>query len=69
MPVFEHYNKQLESHIADLNNIGGREAGSCTGVLVLAFNVSVVSARVCVCWCVCKDAVDPFQGEIYLATT
>jgi leucyl aminopeptidase len=32
MPVFKHYEKQLESHFADICNVGGRDAGSCTGI-------------------------------------
>lgn len=36
MPTYKQYGSQLESHYADLNNIGGREAGSCTGVCVTA---------------------------------
>ena len=30
MPMYEEYGEQLKSHIADLNNIGGRPAGSIT---------------------------------------
>lgn len=36
MPVYKHYEKQLESSIADLCNVGGREAGSCTGMCTLS---------------------------------
>jgi len=30
MPMFEHYGKQIESDVADIKNVGGREAGTIT---------------------------------------
>jgi leucyl aminopeptidase len=35
MPMFEHYGKQLESNVADIKNIGGREAGTITAAKFL----------------------------------
>lgn len=35
MPVFELYREQLKSDVADLKNVGGREAGSCTAAAFL----------------------------------
>ena len=35
MPMFEHYGKQLESDVADIKNIGGREAGTITAAKFL----------------------------------
>jgi leucyl aminopeptidase len=35
MPMFDDYNKQLESDVADLKNIGGREAGAITAAKFL----------------------------------
>lgn len=35
MPLFEEYKKQLKSDVADINNIGGREAGAITAALFL----------------------------------
>lgn len=35
LPLFEEYRKQLKSDIADIKNVGGREAGSCTAGMFL----------------------------------
>eukprot|EP00123_Amoebidium_parasiticum_P018371 comp24182_c0_seq1/m.44290 comp24182_c0_seq1/g.44290 ORF comp24182_c0_seq1/g.44290 comp24182_c0_seq1/m.44290 type:complete len:534 (-) comp24182_c0_seq1:388-1989(-) len=35
MPLYNHYKKQLDSHYADLCNVGGRSAGSCTAAAFL----------------------------------
>ena len=36
MPIYEEYHEQLRSEIADLSNIGGREAGACTAAAFLS---------------------------------
>ncbi len=35
MPMFEHYGKQIESDVADIKNVGGREAGTITAAKFL----------------------------------
>ena len=35
MPMYEHYGKQIESDVADIRNVGGREAGSITAAKFL----------------------------------
>jgi len=35
LPIYEEYREQLRSEIADLSNIGGREAGACTAATFL----------------------------------
>ena len=35
MPLFEEYQEQLKSEIADLSNVGGRPAGACTAATFL----------------------------------
>ncbi len=35
LPMLEHYGKQLESDVADIKNVGGREAGSITAAKFL----------------------------------
>ncbi len=35
MPLFPEYKKQIESSVADLMNVGGRPAGSCTAAKFL----------------------------------
>lgn len=35
MPLHKIYRKQLKSHVADLSNVGGRSAGSCTAAMFL----------------------------------
>ncbi|MBN1249013.1 MAG: aminopeptidase, partial [Anaerolineae bacterium] len=36
LPLFEAYGEQLKSEVADLKNVGGREAGSITGGFFLS---------------------------------
>ena len=35
MPLSDVYKKQIKSHTADLKNVGGRSAGSCTAAIFL----------------------------------
>lgn len=37
MPLYEQYSRQMDSRIADINNVGsqGRSAGSCTAAAFL----------------------------------
>lgn len=42
MPLFEHYTKQIDSHLADINNIGKyRSGGACTAAAFLKEFVTV----------------------------
>ena len=36
LPMYEEYQKQIDSHIADIRNIGGREAGTITAACFLS---------------------------------
>jgi aminopeptidase len=35
MPLSEEYRRQIDSNVADLKNVGGRSAGSCTAAIFL----------------------------------
>ena len=43
MPLFEQYTKQMESHLADINNLG-------TKCVCVSLSVYYVCVCVCVCW-------------------
>ena len=36
LPLFDEYQDQIKSHIADIKNIGGREAGTITAACFLS---------------------------------
>ena len=36
MPTFDEYREQYKSDVADMKNLGGREAGASTGALIIS---------------------------------